>query len=632
MRIPSLLKASCWLGLGSGLLVPACDGGDAADDLVTIQRPAICNANDFQNVETYTPADGVPKSFIDEHQGPVGSYGCSGTLVGDGLFMTASHCVEGAGPSSINFNHQLDPNLQPRTPTNFPRAEVVEELSIDHTLLRLHHNPENFFGMTAIQNRTMVPEEKIVAIGHPYQLNHPTNANGSTYKVVEVGRVRSVTSNNINYKHLDTRGGLSGAGLLAADSGRLIGVHRAGHDDGYVCNSVEAEGTGNTITRILAGSSVMNSDRGSGHFFKNYGHGTNAPVLTQLTNVGNWSSRWHHIVSGRFNDGSLDDLFFYDSTTGDGRFYYVNSSRTITGIGPTLTGLRKTWSSITPINLDGSGMTELLFYDARNGVGSFYATDGAGNLNLLRQDGSWYQDWSQIAAADILPSTPGTELIFYSRARRLFWIYGTTAQGGIFFVAQNSDVTSAGAVIPTALVAGDFSPDPDGRMELFAYVGNTGRAYILRFANDGTMSVVNSANLPSTYSQIAAGDFMTATGTEIMAYAPSTGTVDVYQTYGGTVTSVSTQTGFRKYFGKLIAGNMMGSDGTEALFYDRFRTADATCATGILQGAVCCEAQCGSCGGSGCGSRPGGADSCCSTNIQTAARSCAENPPPCVMP
>ena len=32
-------------------------------------------------------------------------------------------------------------------------------------------------------------------------------------------------------------------------------------------------------------------------------------------------------------------------------------------------------------------------------------------------------------------------------------------------------------------------------------------------------------------------------------------------------------------------------------------------------GAICCPASCGSCGGSGCGSRPGGAAKCCTGDI-----------------
>jgi hypothetical protein len=59
--------------------------------------------------------------------------------------------------------------------------------------------------------------------------------------------------------------------------------------------------------------------------------------------------------------------------------------------------------------------------------------------------------------------------------------------------------------------------------------------------------------------------------------------------------------------------------------------ADPQCRTGILSGNVCCAAGCGTCGGNGCGSRPGGAASCCGGTITTAALSCRTHMPPCIV-
>ncbi|HYJ08976.1 MAG TPA: serine protease [Polyangiaceae bacterium] len=564
----------------------------------------------------------MPRSFIDEHQGPVGSWGCSGTLIGDGLLITVGHC----SPSTVTFNHQLAPDLTERSTTSFGRAEVVElDTDIDYRLVRLHYSPENFFGMTGIDDRTMTPDEKIVVIGHPYQLNHPTNANGSTYKVVDVGRVQQATTGNILYKQMDTRGGLSGAGVLAADTGYLVGFHRAGPDD-QTCSQDTVQGRANPITRVFPVSSVINGDRGTGHFLKNYGYGSDDPYMTQLTTVNGWGSRWHHIVPGRFNDNSLDDLFFYDSTAGTGRFYYVNSSRTITGIGPTLTGLRKTWSLISPIDLDGTGTTELLFYDARDGFGAFYRTDGVGGLSEIRHDSSWGHNWDQIVSGNLIPSTSERELVFFSRSLGLFRVYRTNTNGTIAKVGDNNST-----IAPTVLLAGDFEPDPAGRQELFAYVGPTRTGYVLSFSTAGVMSVVRSQTLPAYYSQITAGDFMASPGTELLAYEPSTGNMVVYRPYAGTLAPVSTQSGLRENMGKVISANFMGSDGYETLAYDRFRTADQACNTGIASDNVCCEAACGSCGGSDCSGRPGGKEACCAGTIRNAGVSCTESGPPCVL-
>ncbi|MEE2903244.1 MAG: hypothetical protein VYC39_13000 [Myxococcota bacterium] len=59
---------------------------------------------------------------------------------------------------------------------------------------------------------------------------------------------------------------------------------------------------------------------------------------------------------------------------------------------------------------------------------------------------------------------------------------------------------------------------------------------------------------------------------------------------------------------------------------------DPMCSRGVRSGQTCCANSCGTCGGTGCSQRPGGAESCCSGRIQMTARSCASFPPPCVLP
>ena len=58
---------------------------------------------------------------------------------------------------------------------------------------------------------------------------------------------------------------------------------------------------------------------------------------------------------------------------------------------------------------------------------------------------------------------------------------------------------------------------------------------------------------------------------------------------------------------------------------------DPFCMSGIAAGELCCAQMCGSCGGEGCGERPGGASSCCSQAISAANRSCDTSLSPCVL-
>jgi hypothetical protein len=54
---------------------------------------------------------------------------------------------------------------------------------------------------------------------------------------------------------------------------------------------------------------------------------------------------------------------------------------------------------------------------------------------------------------------------------------------------------------------------------------------------------------------------------------------------------------------------------------------DPVCATGILSGDSCCAASCGTCGGSGCTGRPGGFANCCTAGV--ASTPCGTNFPGC---
>lgn len=59
---------------------------------------------------------------------------------------------------------------------------------------------------------------------------------------------------------------------------------------------------------------------------------------------------------------------------------------------------------------------------------------------------------------------------------------------------------------------------------------------------------------------------------------------------------------------------------------------DPICARGIYKNGACCAASCGSCGGSGCSTRPGGASACCTGRIKDDAKSCLVNEAPCAVP
>merc|ERR1712244_169332 len=64
--------------------------------------------------------------------------------------------------------------------------------------------------------------------------------------------------------------------------------------------------------------------------------------------------------------------------------------------------------------------------------------------------------------------------------------------------------------------------------------------------------------------------------------------------------------------------------------YARQDGADPTCTDGVLSDdcAICCEASCGLCGGSGCSKRH---FMCCGANVIRSQRSCNDSEAPCQM-
>ncbi|CAN0453313.1 unnamed protein product, partial [Scytosiphon promiscuus] len=61
----------------------------------------------------------------------------------------------------------------------------------------------------------------------------------------------------------------------------------------------------------------------------------------------------------------------------------------------------------------------------------------------------------------------------------------------------------------------------------------------------------------------------------------------------------------------------------------------ATCSNGLLgtqSGDVCCDPECGECGGEGCGTRPGGSAGCCVNPIVKSGVMCsASSAAPCII-
>lgn len=222
------------------------------------EQKSICGKNDLQEVNSYDGTLGQTKEFVKKHQSSVGameekgtdssSKFCSGTLISEDLYLTASHCIEGGNPTSnyVAFNYEKAGNSQTVLPqSHFKVAEVVEEGGsdqIDYAILRLEGKPGAKFGFRKV-NADKLEENALLTI-----IQHPS---GET-KQVEIGHKGKVNSGvYMGYGDIDTEPGSSGSGVLD-DNGMVIAVHTNGG-----CGSTGGENKGVKMTEIAKVSKTI---------------------------------------------------------------------------------------------------------------------------------------------------------------------------------------------------------------------------------------------------------------------------------------------------------------------------------------------------------------------------------------
>lgn len=226
--------------------------------LIKNQKNSICGTNEMQEVNSYDGKLGQTVAFVKAHQGSVGaledsntdssSKFCSGAMISEDLFLTASHCVGiDTTIQFVAFNYEKAKGSSKILPqTHVKILEVVEngevnEGGLDYAILKLEGKPGAKFGFNKVNTSVIEPKELLSIIQHP----------SGNPKKVEVGHKASTLGVYMGYGDIDTEPGSSGSTVLDKD-GKAVAVHTNGG-----CGSNGGENRGVMMSEIVKVSKTI---------------------------------------------------------------------------------------------------------------------------------------------------------------------------------------------------------------------------------------------------------------------------------------------------------------------------------------------------------------------------------------
>jgi V8-like Glu-specific endopeptidase len=257
---------------------------------------SICGQqDDTQDVELYDGSLGVTRTFVDQHEPPVGQlqwlddlpqrfsgpndspgdvagvrWG-SGGLFADDLFITAGHCFDQHGGGwqrprrngvtiepieiailmRVNFNYQINGATGQKRPGEpFPVEQLLEYRlgNLDFAIVRLGRNsagrlPGEVYGTLQLAPQNLTNVGAMLCL-----IQHPSGRP----KRIEAGPMRHNQAAQIAYDSLDTEGGSSGSPILST-TGEIVGVHTNGG-----CAAFSGFNFGVPIGSLRTASSIIN--------------------------------------------------------------------------------------------------------------------------------------------------------------------------------------------------------------------------------------------------------------------------------------------------------------------------------------------------------------------------------------
>jgi len=184
---------------------------------------------------------------------------CSGTLVGEDLFLTAGHCIQDMSDCReykmvFGFNIKQAGQIPSKLAANDVvgcKEIVARQLNgngADYAVIRLDRKITHRKPLAINRTNDLKAGDFVTVIGHPSGL--PT-------KITDKGKVRDVNRNGYFMANTDTYGGNSGSGVFNSLTGKLEGILVRGEND-YTSSGGcrisyrvgEDEGRGEDITKV----------------------------------------------------------------------------------------------------------------------------------------------------------------------------------------------------------------------------------------------------------------------------------------------------------------------------------------------------------------------------------------------
>jgi hypothetical protein len=272
--------------------------------------------------------------------------------------------------------------------------------------------------------------------------------------------------------------------------------------------------------------------------------------LSLLKSYSGWRTSWTQftpIYSSQDGTGpNQNSLLFYDSTSGTGQFFSVDTQDNLTASSP------QTWSrgwtdvidgyflSVTPKDGEFQLLESLLFYNRESGLAQFYEVDGSG-LGRQVSSTTWSTGWTHIIAG-AFSFRPYTELFFYNSTNGVAQFYTMDGNGGIQQLSNTTWSTGWTHIVPVQLYL-------EAPQSLLFYNSTNGVAQFYKQDTHGNISQVSNATWSTGWTHIVRvyGLAQYPMMSSLLFYNQHSGAAEFYNVdSNGNIQRVSSPTTWRK--------------------------------------------------------------------------------------